>query len=162
MRLQRDRLLILAAGVASIGVVLVAYGFGLLHQLDRVVVDAHFAIRGRQPPPQNIMVVKIDEPTFNELRQTFPFPRGYHARVIDQLRRDGAKVIAYDVQFTEPSNDPHQDDLLIESVRRAGNVVLATTEVGRHGETRIFGEVRGSRSAAACRLPRPSPTTQTA
>ena len=52
----------------------------------------------------------------------------------------GAKVIAYDVQFTEASGDhegatrrwstPSQD--------AAGNVVMATTEVGEHGEATVL------------------------
>ena len=72
--------------------------------------------------------------------------------MIDNLKRDGAKVIAYDVQFTEPSEDPAQDNALIEAVRRAGNVVLATTEVGAGGKTRVFGGdvgLRYSRGVAA-------------
>ena len=36
-------------------------------------------------------------------------------KVIDNVKRDGAKVIAYDVQFTEPSEDPAQDNALIEA-----------------------------------------------
>jgi adenylate cyclase len=82
--------------------------------------------------------VKIDSQTFNVL-QKFPFPRDYHADVIDELAGDGAAVIAYDVQFTEPSNDPVADNMLIRSVGRAGNVVLSTTEVGPKGQTNVFG-----------------------
>jgi CHASE2 domain-containing sensor protein len=48
-------------------------------------------------------------------------------------------VIAYDVQFTEPSLNEEEDNQLIEAVGSAGNVVLATTEVGPNGETAVFG-----------------------
>src|SRR3712207_7130515 len=44
-----------------------------------------------------------------------------HADVIERLARAGAKVIGYDVQFTEPSGDVDADNALVESVRRAGN-----------------------------------------
>jgi adenylate cyclase len=54
------------------------------------------------------------------------------------LARDGAKVIAYDVQFTEASAHPAQDDQLVASARHAGNVVMATTETTPKGETNIF------------------------
>ena len=37
--------------------------------------------------------------------EQLPFDRGRHARVIRQLSEAGAKVIVYDVQFTEESND---------------------------------------------------------
>ena len=61
-----------------------------------------------------------------------------HARLIDRLRDDGARVIVYDVQFTEPT-DPADDLALYESVRRAGDVVLATTEVDGAGHTNVLG-----------------------
>jgi adenylate cyclase len=89
-----------------------------------------------------VVLVAIDDRTFNSV-QEWPFARGLHARVIDHLARAGAKAIAYDVQFTEPSGRPAQDNQLIESVRRAGNVVLATTEIQNDGSTRIFGGGEG-------------------
>jgi len=47
-------------------------------------------------------------------------------------------VIAYDIQFTE-STVRKEDNALIEAVARAGNVVLATTEVDANGRTNVFG-----------------------
>ena len=61
--------------------------------------------------------------------------------MIDNLVADGARVIAYDVQFTEPTTS-RQDNALIRAVQQAdskAHVVLATTEVGRDGRTNIFG-----------------------
>ena len=53
-------------------------------------------------------------------------------------------MIAYDVQFTEPSGDDEADNAIIEAVRAAApNVVMATTEVGENGETSIFGGGEG-------------------
>ena len=46
-------------------------------------------------------------------------------RMIDRLKQDGARVIAYDVQFTEPTVVA-EDNALIEAIGRAGNVVLST------------------------------------
>ena len=58
--------------------------------------------------------------------------------MVTNLARAGAKVIAYDEQFTTATN-PSDDAALVTAVRSAGNVVLATTEVGRSGTTGIFG-----------------------
>ena len=58
--------------------------------------------------------------------------------MLDDLRKDGAKVIAFDVQFTEPT-DPGDDNALIDAVARAKNVVLATTEVNANGGTDVLG-----------------------
>ena len=49
------------------------------------------------------MVVGIDDVTFGDLQQRWPFPRRFHAKAIDALSKAGAKAIAYDIQFTEPT-----------------------------------------------------------
>jgi adenylate cyclase len=131
--------LFLAVGLGITGIWLVAYGANVFRGLDLDTVDWRFSIRGAEAPPRDIALVRIDDVTFNELQIRWPFRRTWHARVIDRLKADGAKVIAYDVQFTEPSENPDDDTALLDSVAEAGNVVLATTEVGPNGETGVFG-----------------------
>ena len=122
------------------GFAFVAYATNLLRPLELDTLDARFAIRGTQPVPDEVVVVDIDSKTFVTLQQRWAsFPRSYHGRVIDRLTKAGATAIAYDVQFTEPSEDPAEDNALIEAVGRAGNVVLATTEVDEQGRTNVFG-----------------------
>src|SRR5262249_42302675 len=78
----------------------------------------------------------------------------YDAQVIDRLRLAGARTIAMDLEFAHPT-DERDDNALIEAIERArGKVVLAATEVGRHGSTGVLGGeslVRelGARAAAA-------------
>src|SRR5436190_5201501 len=135
--------LFLSVGLGMTGLVLVAYGTHLLRGLELASVDVRFSIRGKQEPRRDVAVVAIDDNTFNEfntrqLRVRFPFPRRYYAKVIDELHKDGAKVIAFDIQFTERTDDV-DDIALIEAVGRARNVVLATTEVNKNGHTNVFG-----------------------
>jgi CHASE2 domain-containing sensor protein len=68
----------------------------------------------------------------------WPFPRRRHARAIDRLRRDGARVIVYDVQFTEQTT-PRDDNALISAIDRAHNVVLGTAETDEAGHTNVLG-----------------------
>jgi adenylate cyclase len=130
----------LLGGVAFLAgaVALAAYWGHVFRGLELTTVDARFSNRGAQAPPRDVVVVKIDDVTFGQLGVRWPFPRSLHAKVVDALKRDGAKVIVYDVQFTEPTV-PAQDNALIDAVARAGNVVLATSEVDKHGHTAIFG-----------------------
>src|SRR4051812_44049663 len=100
-------------------------------------------MRGGRGARSGIVVVQIDDVTFNDLRNTdrraqWPFPRRYHARVIDQVAKGHPKAIAIDIQFTERTNDV-DDDALVNAVGKAGNVVLSTTEVDAHGHTGILG-----------------------
>jgi adenylate cyclase len=135
--------LFLGVGFAATGLALVAYGTNVLRSLELDSVDARFAIRGDQPRPEEVVVVAIDDETFSDFNSAglsgrYPFPRKRFARVIDNLSNDGAKVIGYDIQFTEQTN-ADDDNALINSVADAGNVVLATTEVDKRGRTNVFG-----------------------
>jgi adenylate cyclase len=118
--------------------VLAAYGLDVLDGPELDTIDARFEIRGDRGAPDDVVVVEIDDVSFNELKQAWPFPRSLHAEAIDLLTRAGARVIAYDIQFTEPTR-PREDNALISAVDRADGVVLATTEVGQGGQTNIFG-----------------------
>lgn len=137
LRRRREIALLIVALVAA-ALAILAYGTNLMRSLELGSVDARFSLRGTQEQPSDIVFVKIDDRTFSQLNVQWPFPRSLHARVIDRLREAGAKTIAVDIQFTEPTT-PRQDNALIEAIARAGGVVLSTTEVDKHGESRIFG-----------------------
>ena len=130
--------------VAVVVTGLIAGGIGTAAQLTNLLpgvqadtVALRFQARESQRP-SDVVVVAIDDVTFSDLSRQWPFPRRLHARAIDRLRAAGAGTIVYDVQFTEPTNE--RDDLaLYEAVRRAGNVVLATTEADEHGRTNVLG-----------------------
>jgi adenylate cyclase len=135
-RLRRG-LFVLTALVLT-GLVLAAYALDVLDGPELDTIDARFTIRGAEPPPGNVVLVKVDDVTFGELDIRWPFPRSVHGQAVDRLREGGARVIAYDVQFTEPTA-PREDNALITAVDRANGVVLATTEVDENGRTNVFG-----------------------
>ncbi len=136
-RRLRARLLLMVA-IAALGVGLAAHLTDAARGLERETVDTRFAVRGDREAPRDLAIVAVDDKTFEQLGEQWPFPRSLHGRLIDRLRVAGAKVIAYDVQFTEPT-EPEEDDKLIRAVDRAGNVVLATTEVDEKGRHAILG-----------------------
>ena len=121
------------------GFVLAAYAADVFDDSELDTVDARFAIRGDLAPPEDIAIVGIDDPSITELAERWPFPRTLHAEAIKQLRADGARVIGYDVQFTEPSENPEDDQELADAIAQAGNVVLATTIVDDRGRTNVLG-----------------------
>jgi adenylate cyclase len=131
---------LVAAGCAvAIGAAL--HAGGALHRLELLTVDVRFDVRGAQAPPADIVVVGIDDRTFSEYTFVpYPLPRRYHARVIRRLVRSGARVIAYDIQFTERSKSPASDIALVDAVALARDrIVLATTETDGAGGTRVLG-----------------------
>ena len=125
-------------------------------RLESDTIDMRFAARSPSTAPE-VVVIAIDDKTFSDLRRQWPFPRRLHAAVIDRLAADGARAIAYDVQFTEPTD--RRDDLaLYESIARSkAPVVLATTEVDASGQTDVLGGEEALKQAhavaAAANLP---------
>jgi adenylate cyclase len=152
--LRRKRLLLLAVAALAGGLAIAGYAAGTLYSLEAQSVDARFGVRGTDRSlVKDFAIVQIDAQTFSELarhglRYQWPLPRRYHARVIANLARAGAKVIAVDIAFNAPT-DPTDDNALIRAIGNAGNVVLATTFVGRGGYTPVLGGPAEQRSIHA-------------
>lgn len=73
-----------------------------------------------------LVIVAIDEASFEELDMSWPFPRSLHGRLIDRARKDGAKAVIFDVIFSEPSL-PEQDLAFADAIHGDMPVVLAST-----------------------------------
>ncbi|MGA1824944.1 MAG: CHASE2 domain-containing protein [bacterium] len=85
-----------------------------------------FKLRGVREAPSDIVIVSIDEESSENLSvpdNPIRWPRSLHARLTENLSREGAKVIAFDMHFIESSSD-HDDTLFAEAMRKARNVVL--------------------------------------
>ncbi len=135
-RLRRTTFLLIAVATAAIA--LVAHATDVVRPLGLQSVDVRFAIRGPEPVPAGVAVVAIDDVTFEELGEQWPFPRSLHGQVIKRLKADGAKVIAYDVQFTE-ATEAAEDAALYEAIKAGAPVVLSTTETSEDGGTNVLG-----------------------
>src|SRR3990172_3802062 len=103
-------------------------------QVELKLLDA---MTGESAPNKSafpITVVGIDEASFAELGLQWPWPRSLHAELIDRLAAGGAAVIVFDIVFAEPSNT-EDDKRFADSIRRAGNVVLAADRVYRESSS---------------------------
>jgi len=70
-----------------------------------------------------VVVVAIDEPSIEKIG-VWPWPRGLHAQLLRQLERSGATDIAFDIDFSTPS-DAASDRDFVEALRSAaGSVIL--------------------------------------
>jgi adenylate cyclase len=76
---------------------------------------------------QPIVILAIDELSFQELKLQWPFPRSLHGQVVERARADGARAVAFDIVFAEPST-PAEDAAFARSIAKAGNVVLAAAQ----------------------------------
>jgi adenylate cyclase len=136
-RARRRALSLIAAAVVAVAVGLILDAVDALPGVERASVSARFAVRGEQAPPPGVVLVAVDDRSFP--RGAAPFSRQHYVDLLNVLADAEASVIAFDVPFTEPSEDPDADDALIDAVRNTPNVVLGTDEVAPNGTTAIFG-----------------------
>jgi adenylate cyclase len=137
--------LIVAAVAAGLGIL--THATGVFHRTELQTIDARYHVRGSNPSlVKNFVIVGVDSQTLSYFATSkthgadWPFPRRDHARVIDNLLKAGAKHIAIDMQFSNPSNfGPRDDYALAVALTKAKHVVLATTAVAAHGATDILG-----------------------
>ncbi len=101
--------------------------FSFFGNLEHKAQDTLFRLRGAQPVNNDILIIAIDDQTFQSLNRPWPFPREFHAHLIDNLTKAGARQIIFDVEFTEDSN-PLSDLTLAKKAADAGNVIFA----GKH------------------------------
>ena len=116
-------------------------------------VDTRFEIRGERPVPKDVVVVGIDDVTFDELKERWVFSRLTFARALRGITRDRPKAIAYDVEFVENTGDRPEDieadNALVLASRAARNVVFSATAVSKEGTTNIFGGLEGQKFGRA-------------
>ena len=125
--------------------------YSFIRSMELRSLDARFVLRGTRPHDPRIVIVGLDEKTLQKVG-SFPVARTAYARMVDQLAKDGAAIIAFDFDFPTPEKNsalealreleksvksPQElarirelearsdnDAILAESLKRAGNVVL--------------------------------------
>jgi adenylate cyclase len=114
-----------AIGLLAVAIVVAASFSRAWDAVEWKVFDLFTSVSAPRVSSQPIVVLAIDEPSFQELRLQWPFPRSVHAQLIERLRKDGARAVAFDVVFAEPSQ-PQEDAALANVIRAWGNVVLGS------------------------------------
>jgi diguanylate cyclase (GGDEF)-like protein/PAS domain S-box-containing protein len=70
----------------------------------------------------DVVVVAIDAPSIEKIG-VWPWPRRLHAELLRRLQAAGARDIAFDVDFSAPS-DPASDQAFVEALQDAGGSVV--------------------------------------
>ncbi|RKX74530.1 MAG: adenylate/guanylate cyclase domain-containing protein [Spirochaetes bacterium] len=118
----------------------------LLDTLELKVLDVHFNFKNmvtqtsiqegvslaRRNPDisEDILIIGIDFKSLDDFGR-WPFPRYRHANLIDSFTRiqrqnERERALFLDVFFIEPSDEAHNDALLVNSMRENGRVFLET------------------------------------
>ena len=93
---------------------------------ENLGLDRLFTLRGLRAAPPEVVLITLDKESSDVLglpNQPSKWPRSLHARLIDNLTQQGARVIAFDLLFEEPRHAA-DDQRLAQAMRNSRNVVL--------------------------------------
>ncbi len=133
-------LALVALGATGLGVA--AYATNLLRTLDLNTMNSRFAIRGNQRPHPNILEVKIDSNSLANIPYQWPFPRAVDGKVMSNIAAQHPKAIAFDVQFSQPSDRGQNDEVafLNGAGNANGRLILSWTATDpSNGNVQLFG-----------------------
>lgn len=121
--LSRTIILGLLIGLSGVVIGFIPFVSSLEENIDLGLL---FKLRGPRQPPSNVIIVNIDKYTADKLHlSNHPekWPRSFHAALIDNLITLGARVIAFDVFFSEPTS-AEDDTVFAKAIKNASNVIL--------------------------------------
>lgn len=94
---------------------------------EKKIYDQKILISSRRSAAP-IVLVEIDRESLAFYEKNFnipwPWPRGLYARAIEFLTAAGAKVVALDMIFSEPSLYGGEDELLAAAMKKSGRVFM--------------------------------------
>jgi adenylate cyclase len=106
------------------------YLFSVFNLLDLDYFDWQMRSRFQTPPvSEDIVIVAVDDESLGWLGG-WPWPRSFHAQMIENLKKHGAKLIALDIIFDSPQTlslkGKNQDQILRAAIKKNNPVVLAS------------------------------------
>jgi adenylate cyclase len=138
MSLRTKFFLLVALGSILTATAAYVLHFRFLDNLERQTIDLRFSLRGDEAAPPDVVIVKVDDVTFQELNEQWPFPRGMHGRLLDTIANGKPKAVAFDVQFSEYGTIAEDNALGNALHRHPGLTVLSSTEVDEDGEANLI------------------------
>lgn len=115
------------------------FGFGNRIADLRLHADAWAHTPLAEPHNDALALITIDEESIGDTRAglgAWPFPRKVYGELLSRLTKAGARAVAFDIDFLEPSADPSQDAAFAASARKVPAIIgytVTTTSAGIPG-----------------------------
>ncbi|MDQ7837148.1 MAG: CHASE2 domain-containing protein [Thermodesulfobacteriota bacterium] len=110
------------AAILILGLTYLGLFADLLQRLDYWALDYGFHLAGKGIETPEVVIVAVDDESIRKLGR-WPWPRSYHAKLIDTLNQAKARVIGLNIILSTP--DPPEDHQLIRAIKKAKNVIMA-------------------------------------
>jgi adenylate cyclase len=119
--------MIIIIGIAATFLAIIITSTGMLSGLESRSVDWRFKARGVRKPTAPVVIVSIDDDSFARMPERWTWPRNFYGKAVDNLKKWGAKVIGFDVIYSEPTaRNPKEDKTFGDAIKKAGNIILGT------------------------------------
>jgi CHASE2 domain-containing sensor protein len=100
--------------------------FWSLRGLDGLSYDALFWLK-KPAKPEEAVIVSMDEKSFDTLGQKPDnWDRSLHATLLDRMTQDQARLVVFDILFTDPGTPP-ANEALARAIKKNGRVILAAS-----------------------------------
>ena len=93
--------------------------------IERIYMDILNYVHKNQGQVDDVVVIGIDETSFQAMEMQWPWPREVHGELVNEISKFNPKSIVFDVVFSEPSNE-NSDNYFAEAISNAKKVVLAS------------------------------------
>ena len=93
--------------------------------IENVYIDTLNYLHKNQGQVDEVVIVGIDETSFQAMEMQWPWPREVHGELVNEISKFNPKSIVFDVVFSEPSNE-NSDNYFAEAISKAKKVVLAS------------------------------------
>ena len=99
--------------------------FLLNSSLERLYIDTLSYFHTNNTSVDDIVIVGIDETSFQAMDMQWPWPREVHGELVNEISKFKPKSIVFDVIFSEPSNEI-SDNHFAEAISKSKKVILAS------------------------------------
>lgn len=149
LRLITAALLISLFAAAGTALFIIHYG---THPIEGALIDFLFARRGKAPVPQELVIVKVDEKTYQDLDEPYTklLPRKYYTQFLKTVANHQAKAVAFDIsiQDSKSNPDPELSSNLAKAMRSLPVILPRTEKKTAYGSSASLS-AETLRSAAA-------------
>jgi adenylate cyclase len=111
----------------ALGLSLLLLPLRLGENLIHLSYDVPFRHRPVDKPPQELVLVYLDDDSFRNLGQPYvgPWDRSLYARLLERLAVEKARAVTFDIVFSDPNQHyPDGDTRFIQAIKTQGHVIL--------------------------------------
>ena len=93
--------------------------------IERIYIDTLSYLHEGQSKTDDVVIIGIDETSFQVMEMQWPWPREVHGELVNEISKFKPKSIAFDVVFSEPSNEV-SDNHFAQAISNAKKVILGS------------------------------------